>query len=84
MAHRHAAVAYKPRPYAGTITICRALVQPIDFEAQPDLGWSTVAQGGVDIYDVPGSHTSFFWDDNAVQILARKVEECIQSSLSIN
>jgi hypothetical protein len=84
IAHRHASLAYRPRPYPGKITLFRTLERPIDFEAQPDLGWSTVAQGGVEIYDVPGSHTTLFWDDNVVQILARKVEDCIQSSLTIN
>jgi hypothetical protein len=57
-----------------------AVVARFDFKPQPDLGWGTVAQGGVEIYNVPGSHTTLFWDDNVVQILARKDEECIQSS----
>ena len=82
MALRHAAIAYKPRPYAGTITLFRTLDQSVDYEAQPDLGWSTDAEGGIEIHDVPGSHTTLFWDDNVVRILARKVEQCIQSSLA--
>jgi hypothetical protein len=48
------------------------------------VGWRTVAQGGVEIGDVPGSLKALFWDDSVVEILARKVEECIQSSLAIN
>jgi thioesterase domain-containing protein len=80
MAHGRASLAYRPRPYPGKITLFRALNQPIDYEAEPDLGWGKVAQGGVEIYDVPGDHTTVLWDDNAVQILARKVQECIQSS----
>jgi hypothetical protein len=33
---------------------------------------------------VPGSHTTLFSDDRTVRILARKVAECIESSLSDN
>jgi amino acid adenylation domain-containing protein len=84
MAHARASLAYKPRPYPGKITLFRTSDQGIDYETEPDLGWGTVAQGGVQIYDVPGSHTTLFWDDNVVQILGRKVEECIQSSLAVN
>jgi hypothetical protein len=84
MAHGRASLAYRPQPYPGKITLFRALNQPIDYEAEPDLGWGRIAQGGVEIYDVPGDHTTLFWDDSVVQILARKVEECIQSSPAIN
>ena len=73
MAHRRAAIAYKPRPYAGKITLFRTIEQPLDFEDQPDLGWSTVAQGGLEVHDVPGNHTTLFWDDD-VEAFAKKVE----------
>jgi amino acid adenylation domain-containing protein len=83
MVHERASLAYNPRAYAGKVTLFRALDQAIDYEPQPDLGWGTVAQGGVEIHEVPGNHRHLFWDDNVVQILARKVEQCIQSSLAI-
>lgn len=82
MAHCRASLVYKPRPYAGKITLFRSLHEPSDFEPQSDLGWSTVALGGVEVHDVPGSHTTLFSDDSIVQILARKVAECIKSSLA--
>jgi thioesterase domain-containing protein/acyl carrier protein len=83
-AHCCASLVYKPRPYAGKITLFRSLNQPIDFEVQADLGWSSVAQGAVEVHDVPGSHTTLFSDDRTVRILAKKVAECIKSSLSDN
>ena len=82
MAHCRASLVYKPRPYAGKITLFRSLNQPIDFEVQADLGWSTLALGGVEVHDVPGNHTALFSDDSIVQILARKVAQCIKSSLA--
>ena len=84
MAHCRASLVYKPRPYAGKITLFRSSNQPIDFEVQADLGWSTVAQGEIEVHDVPGSHTTLFSDDSTVRILAKKVAECIKSSLSDN
>jgi hypothetical protein len=82
MAHCRPSLVYKPRPYAGKITLFRSLNQPIDFEVQADLGWSTVALGGVEVHDVPGSHTTLFSDNSIVQILAGKVAECINPSVS--
>ena len=83
-AHCCASLVYKPRPYAGKITLFRSLNQPIDFEVQADLGWSSVAQGAVEVHDVPGSHTTLFSDHTTVRILAKKVAECIKSSLADN
>jgi amino acid adenylation domain-containing protein len=82
MANCRASLVYKPRPYAGKITLFRSLNQPIDFEVQADLGWNSVAQGGVEVHDVPGSHTTLFSDERTVQILASKVDECIKLSLA--
>jgi amino acid adenylation domain-containing protein len=84
MAHCRASLVYKPRPYAGKITLFRSLNQPIDFEVQADLGWSSVAQGGVEVHEVPGSHITLFSNDRTVRILATKVAECINSSLAGN
>ena len=36
---------------------------------------------GVEVHEVPGSHTTLFSDDSTVRILARKVAECIHLSL---
>ncbi|MBV9877323.1 MAG: amino acid adenylation domain-containing protein [Verrucomicrobia bacterium] len=83
-AHCCASLVYEPRPYAGKITLFRSLNQPIDFEVQADLGWSSVAQGAVEVHDVPGSHTTLFSDHTTVRILAKKVTECIKSSLPDN
>jgi amino acid adenylation domain-containing protein len=49
---------YVPRPYAGRIVLLRMAVQPPArlFEADPELGWHGLAQGGLEIHDVPGAH----------------------------
>jgi thioesterase domain-containing protein len=79
--HTRAQLAYRPLPYPGKITLFRAADQPGYYEVEPDSGWSAFAQGGVEIHDVPGSHTTIFWDDNTLPHFARKVAECIRSCL---
>jgi amino acid adenylation domain-containing protein len=83
MVHARASLAYKPRPYPGKITLFRTLDQGVDFEAQPDLGWSSLALGGIAIHDVLGNHSTLFWDAG-VQALARKLADSIRSSLANN
>lgn len=56
--------AYRPRPYPGRVTVfnptwispLRWLLQPSD----PTQGWKKLALGGVDFYDFPGEHTSYY------------------------
>ena len=80
--HVRAHLAYRPLSYPGKITLFRAADQPGGYEVEPDLGWSAFAQGGLEIHDVPGSHTTIFWDDNTLPHFARRVAECIRSGLA--
>ncbi|MEC4812178.1 MAG: amino acid adenylation domain-containing protein [Scytonema sp. PMC 1069.18] len=43
------------------------------------LGWDRVVTGGIDIYDIPGSHTTLF-DHPHVQVLGSKLKECLEKS----
>jgi amino acid adenylation domain-containing protein len=81
MVHQRAFLAYRPLPYGGKVTLFRTLDQRVGYEDEPDLGWGVVAQGGAEVHYVPGVHWTIFSDKNA-PILARKVEECIQSAIS--
>jgi len=81
MVHVRAFLAYRPPPYRGKVTLFRTFDQDSAYEVAKDLGWGAVAQGGVDIHYVPGTHLTIFSEEN-VSILAKKVEECIQSALS--
>jgi len=81
MVHVRAFLAYRPLPHRGKVTLFRTLEQNSAYEVDEDLGWSAVAQGGVDVHYVPGTHFTIFSEEN-VSILAKKVEECIQSALS--
>jgi amino acid adenylation domain-containing protein len=49
---------YVPRPYAGRITVFRAKQFPPGFWVDAQLGWGNLAMHGVDVYQIPGHHTS--------------------------
>jgi thioesterase domain-containing protein/acyl carrier protein len=81
MVHERARLAYKPLPYDGKVTLFRTLNRDSAYEVDQDLGWSAVAQGGVEVHFVAGIHDTMFKDANT-PYLARKVDECIRSVLA--
>jgi thioesterase domain-containing protein/uncharacterized protein (DUF1778 family) len=54
-ANHHALYAYEPDPYPGEIILFRA-AERMREEADPTLGWSGLAKGGLRIWDMPGNH----------------------------
>jgi thioesterase domain-containing protein len=75
-AHSQAHKAYKPKPYSGFITVFRASESPPGFHVDPQLGWDSLAKGGLKIYRVPGHHTSIM----SSQILAEQLRLCLEKS----
>jgi hypothetical protein len=70
-----AAKLYRPKPYAGRITVFQAtdrLSHPID----PQITWKHLALGGVDAFEVPGDHLTLV-DEPHVRVLAEKLKGCI-------
>jgi thioesterase domain-containing protein/acyl carrier protein len=65
---------YRPQPYEGAVVLFRT---PVVNGADAFYGLSELARGGVEIYEVPGTHTSFF-EDPSVRILAAKLSEHLQ------
>jgi amino acid adenylation domain-containing protein len=55
-ANMHAFYRYNPKPYSGMLTLFRAEVQPYELLKSRDLGWNSVADGGIEILDIPGTH----------------------------
>ncbi len=78
-ANAAAAGEYDPRPYAGNLTLIRAADMPPrspDTDgplSEPDLGWSRVVQGSVEIVPVPGQHLTILAEPY-VEGLARELE----------
>lgn len=77
--HSQASRKYVPRPYQGCITLFRASEQPVGFRLDPNYGWGEIPAGGLEIYDIPGHHTSIAQSP----VLARKVKACIDRILEL-
>jgi thioesterase domain-containing protein len=71
-----AARRYEMRPWPGTITLFRAADQPHP-DMPWDLGWSAVAEGGVEVIDVPGGHFALLTAPN-IQTLAQRLQEKLE------
>jgi thioesterase domain-containing protein len=73
-----AAINYKPKPWPGVLTLFRASVQP-DPRLPLDLGWTPLAEGGVQVIELPGDHDLVFREDNT-RVLAEKLRIRLQQS----
>ena len=66
------------RVYPGKVTLFRAIDTKHDFHDNR-LGWRNLAQGGVEVYDVPGTHTSMREEPN-VSVLVEKLKPCLEKA----
>ncbi|MGA7829949.1 MAG: condensation domain-containing protein [Terracidiphilus sp.] len=73
-----AAMNYRQRIWSGKITLFRTSVQP-DPRLPMDLGWTSYARGGVEVYELPGDHDLIFREPN-IQVMADQLRVCLQRS----
>ena len=52
LANDRAAAAFKPRPYEGKVTVIKPAVN-YDIFTDSDLGWASVALGGIEVVEIP-------------------------------
>ena len=57
--------------------------QPLNRIRDKELGWGKLAEGGVDLYSVPGRHGQSVLSEPHVQVLAAKVKDCRLNSKSV-
>lgn len=77
--------SYQPEPYSGgAIHLFRAEIQPpVElFHITPDMGWTSLAAGGLRIHDVPGRHGLHIRQPH-VQVLAQKLQECLPGLIAV-
>jgi thioesterase domain-containing protein len=76
-----AAQRYVAQPYQGRIKMFRAAqgIALDDPRYGESLGWQNIAQDGVDVCEVPGTHRDMLREPN-VQILAREVAAAYANS----
>jgi thioesterase domain-containing protein len=71
-----AAKVYKPKPYAGPVTVFRAEESPGD-----DMGWRKIVAGPVDVRVVPGDHYNMIKEPQ-VKKLVQELSACIDLAVS--
>jgi len=78
-ANSEALVKYQPKPYTGKITLFNG--DPLSgMNAQNAIaGWLNLAQGGTEIYQIPGHHFSILRHPH-VEVLAEKLNACLDSA----
>jgi aspartate racemase len=79
--HEKALQQYRPRPYAGAVTLFRSRGTPISgtssgLAADP-LGWDAVARGAVEVHEVAGEHLTIL-QPPYVGALASQLRECLR------
>ena len=67
---------FVPRTYNGRIAVFRTRRQPRQRIRDVSLGWGRLALGGVDVYHIPGGHTSVL-KEPYVQGLATELKKCL-------
>ena len=69
---------YVPSVYSGRVILFRASDRPPGLYDDPKLGWGDLAVEGMEIYEIPGNHTSIMKSP----ILAEKLRICLDSDLA--
>ncbi len=66
----NAVLTYKPKPYKGKLTIFKA-----EHSWGPnEMGWSALAQGGLDVAVIPGDHYTMIHEPGVVQLTEQLIE----------
>ncbi|MGL5925957.1 condensation domain-containing protein [Chroococcidiopsis sp.] len=68
---------YNPQPYSGRITVFKAGETPPGHQVDTQLGWGSIAQAGVEVFEIPGNHTSIM----ETKLLAEKLRLCIEKAV---
>jgi len=74
--HIRALIRYKPRAYAGRITLFRTRGHPLCGSFDEQYGWGELAEGGVAVEMVPGGHASIL-EEPHVRTTAAKLQRCL-------
>jgi len=77
--HLNALVEHVQKPYPGCVTLFRTRGQPLFSSLEEDFCWGKVAEAGVKVEPIPGSHESIFVEPN-VQHLARELTAALGKS----
>jgi thioesterase domain-containing protein/acyl carrier protein len=72
---------YRPTVYPGQLVIFRSVNREETFENDELLGWGGLAQGGIEVFDITGTHLEMLYEPN-VRVLAEKLRSCLERAQS--
>lgn len=72
--------AYNPQPYSGKIALFRAMESPPGYLLDRYLGWGEIALEGIEVYKIPGHHTSLMTSP----VLARYMKIALEKAQNEN
>jgi thioesterase domain-containing protein len=75
-ANRKALYDYIPREYGGRMIVFKATQRRSQRPRDPLLGWGPLSVGGVEIYEVAGTHLTLVFEPHA-RTLAEKLAQCL-------
>ncbi|HEY3320746.1 MAG TPA: amino acid adenylation domain-containing protein [Planctomycetota bacterium] len=78
---REAGRRYVVKPYPGRITLFRASHPWHEFKPDPHMGWDGIPEGGLEVYVIPGYHSSIFIAPRVVT-LAEHLRSCLARAQS--
>ena len=74
---------YSPQAYSGKINLFTTKEILRWCKYKPHRGWDELAQQGVEIHAIPGTHLGMLGEPN-VQVLAQKLMVCLESAQVVN
>jgi len=69
--------AYDPAPQPGRLVFFRARERRAGDPAHPERSWIDLAEGGIEIHQVPGNHLTMFHHPHVVE-LGRRLRRCLE------
>lgn len=78
-ANFQAYLSYRTLPYPGHMVLFRTTELGDSGFRKPNLGWTGMALGGLDVRLVPGNHITVLYEPN-VSVLAQKLAECLEET----
>lgn len=77
LGHTQASRQYRRLPSDAPLVLFRAAQQPIGCISDPKCGWSAMAQGALEVIEVPGDHVSIV-EEPHVRVLAAQLADALQ------
>ncbi|MBN3895575.1 MAG: amino acid adenylation domain-containing protein [Nostoc sp. NOS(2021)] len=83
-ANNQARKSYVVQVYPGILTLFCSDETVVQCEDDPELGWGQIVTGGVEIHNMPGTIHTTLMEEPGVQVLAEKLQTCLDNAQTSN